>query len=65
MIVFKNQNRWSGNQRVTFIVNIFDDDIYEEDERFNLTINTPSHNRIGRCYPFRSTVTIKSDESCK
>lgn len=65
MVVFKNENRRSGTQRATFTVNIVDDDIREEDERFNLVINTPSHTRISRCYPFRSTVTIRNDDPGK
>ena len=64
-VVFKDENKRSGAQRVTLKINIIDDDMYEENERFNLVINTPSHYRISRCPPYRSTVTITNDESCK
>ena len=63
--MFKNENKRTGTQRATFRVHIIDDDVYEENERFNLVIDYPVHNRISRCYPYRSTVTIQNDESCK
>ena len=64
-VVFNGGNQKSGIQRVTFRVNITDDDVYEEDESFNLVIDHSLPNRIHYCDPYRSMVTITSDERRK
>ena len=56
----------AGYTRFSFDVGIIDDDIYEkEPESFNLVIDMTSPNRVERCNPFRTTVTIIDNDQRK
>lgn len=56
----------AGKTEFSFNASIYDDDVYESDETFQLVIDhrrLPS--RIGCAFPYRSTVTILNDEKRK
>ena len=56
----------AGEIEFSFIAGIYDDDVYESNETFQLVIDhrgLPS--RISRANPYRSTVTILNDEEGK
>ena len=59
-VIFPN-----GTTRVTFPVNITDDDVYEEYESFNLVINNNLPNRVNLGHPNRAAIVIVDDEKRK
>ena len=59
-VIFPN-----GTTRITFPVNITDDDVYEEYESFNLVIDNNLPNRVNLGYPNRAAIVIADDEKRK
>ena len=54
----------NGTTKVTFPINITDDDVYEGDESFTLAIDRNLPNLVNLGTTYRATVLIKDDENC-
>ena len=55
----------NGTTKVTFPINIIDDDVYEDDESFTLAIVDNLPDLVVRGTPYRATVVVRDDENSK
>ena len=55
----------NGTTAVSVPINITDDDVYEENESFYITIIDPHAHRVAVGTPSRAEVVIWNDDKCK